>query len=284
MTGLQVQREHFAEEIRNRFNVRTAALVKALSVVAREDFLPSGPWTIRGESDFGPASQTPDSDSRHVYQNVSIAIDPKRELYNGAPGTVVPLIDSLRLKAGDRVLHVGCGLGYYTALMAYIVGASGYVRALEVDEMLARQAKAKLSIFAQADVRHGNGKVTLEQAFDAVIIHAGVTHPLNSWLDALAVGGRMILPLTATMPQMGAIGKGWTFSLIKKADGSFDANPITMVAIYSAIDLRDDSLNSAIAAALMRDSLPAAQRLRRDPHIPSSSCWLHGTGFCLGTG
>jgi protein-L-isoaspartate O-methyltransferase len=34
---------------------------------------------------------------------------------NGAPSAVAPLIDALELKAGNHVLHVGCGLGYYTA-------------------------------------------------------------------------------------------------------------------------------------------------------------------------
>ena len=44
---------------------------------------------------------------------------------------------------------------------------------------------------------------------DAVLINAGVTHPLDVWLDALAPGGRLVLPITATAPSMGPIGKGF---------------------------------------------------------------------------
>lgn len=61
MTSLQRQRQFFAEEISVYSNVRMAALVEAPSIVARENFLPPGPWTIRGEGDIGPARRTPDS-------------------------------------------------------------------------------------------------------------------------------------------------------------------------------------------------------------------------------
>ena len=49
------------------------------------------------------------------------------------------------------------------------------------------------------------------ETFDAILVNAGVTHPLDSWLDALAPGGRLILPLTATGGAMGNIGKGLVF-------------------------------------------------------------------------
>ena len=281
MTSLEAQRQFFSEEIRMCSNIQSAALVEALALVAREQFLPPGPWTIRGEGDMGPARQTRDADPRHVYHNISIAIDAARQLYNGAPGTVAPWIDWLGLKPGGRVLHVGCGLGYYTAIMAHVVGSTGYIRALEVDEALAQQAKRNLMPLAWVDARRGDGGETPDLAFDAVLIHAGVTHPLPAWLDALVVGGRMVFPLTATVPQMGAVGKGWTFVLTKKADGSFEAHPGNLVAIYSAAGIRDETLNPAIGAALTIGPFPMVRRLRRDPHSAASSCWLHGPTFCL---
>jgi protein-L-isoaspartate(D-aspartate) O-methyltransferase len=58
-------------------------------------------------------------------------------LFNGAPALLARLIDLLALRPGSRVLHVGAGTGYYSALMAHVVGASGSVLALEVDEPLA---------------------------------------------------------------------------------------------------------------------------------------------------
>ena len=118
MTDLSLQRQYFSEEIRICANVRTAALVDALAIIPREQFLPPGPWIIRGEDDAGGSGRaTPDADPRHVYHNISVAIDPDRQLFNGGPVAVAPSIDALELKAGHRVLHIGCGLGYYTALM-----------------------------------------------------------------------------------------------------------------------------------------------------------------------
>jgi protein-L-isoaspartate(D-aspartate) O-methyltransferase len=123
---VQLQRRFFAEEIQAVANLRTPALVEALASVPREAFLPPGPWTIRAEGDMGgPMRQTPDADPRHVSHNVSVGIEPARMLFNGAPSFVGIGIDALGLTAGNRVLHVGCGRGYYSAVLAECVGGSG---------------------------------------------------------------------------------------------------------------------------------------------------------------
>lgn len=72
--------------------------------------------------------------------------------------------------------------------------------------------------------------------------------------------------------------------LTKTADGSFEARSMNLVAIYSAIGLRDEALNGTHGKARMRGpSLPPAMRLRRDPHETASSCWFHGPTFCFAT-
>ena len=65
-----------------------------------------------------------------------MAIDPERQLFNGAPAFVARLIDALGLRPGARVLHIGAGLGYYSAIIGHVVGATGSVVALEIDEAL----------------------------------------------------------------------------------------------------------------------------------------------------
>lgn len=126
MTGLDTQRRFYAEEIQAVSNLSALEVIDALATIPRERFLPPGPWTVRGEADFqAPPRQTPDADPRHVHHNVAVAIDASRLLFNGAPSVVAMAIDALRPTAGDRVLHVGAGLGYYTALLAHCVAPAG---------------------------------------------------------------------------------------------------------------------------------------------------------------
>ncbi len=285
MTSLADWRRFFAEEIQIGCGLRTGALVEALATVPREQFLAPGPWTVRGEGDAlgGGPRQTPDDDPRHVYHNVAVGIDPARHLFNGAPSIVASAIDHLALGPGGRVMHLGAGLGYYTALMAEIVGPSGRVVGIEVDEALAAGAKRNLSSRAWVEVRHGDGTGPLAEPFDAILINAGVTHPRDEWLDALVTGGRLALPLTATFPQMGPIGKGPMLLLAKTADGGFDVRVLTLVAICSAVGLRDDALNAEVGKALSRGPFAPPKRLRRDAHEASAACWLHGPTFCLST-
>ena len=56
-----------------------------------------------------------------------------------------------------------------------------------------------------------------------------------------------------------------------------------MVAIYSAVGLRDDELNDRLGKAMAGGSMQwlAIKRLRRDAHEPAASCWLHGPSFCF---
>ena len=282
MSELALYRRFFADEIAAVAAISTTMLVDALAEVPRERFLGPGPWLVRGDGDmFTGARRTPDDDPRRVYHNYSIAIDPARQLFNGSPGFLAALIDRLSLLPGARVLHVGAGLGYYSAVIGHTVGSSGRVVAIEVDEALAREARTNLAWLPWVDVRPGDGKGPFDGPFDAILVNAGVTHPQAAWLDALAPGGRVILPLTVSMTQMGTIGKGVVI-LVRRDPG--DMWPVTVlspVAIYSGIGLRDDTLNVALGQALRRSFVPAVRHLRRDAHAPDARCWLHGSTFCL---
>jgi protein-L-isoaspartate(D-aspartate) O-methyltransferase len=290
---LALRRQVFAEDLQAICNLSTPALVEALASVPREAFLRPGPWLVMGEGDIGSGPrQTPDADPRHVYHNLSIAIDPARQLFNGAPGVVSVSIDALGLRPGARVLHVGAGWGYYTALMAHCVGPTGRVLALEVDEALAAQARSNLASYAWIDVRHDDASRPLGETFDAMLFSAGVTHPHDAWLDALAPGGRMVLPLTASFGPMPAavssvpmanIGKGPVLAIARSENGqAYAARVVTMVAIYSGVGIRDAAMNARLGDALRSNPFPRLKRLRRDRHDADASCWLHADTWCLG--
>ena len=282
MSTIAEYRRFYAEEIQVVSNLASPAVVAALATVAREQFLPPGPWTIRGEADFqGPPRQTADADPRRVYHNVAVAIDASRMLFNGAPSVVAMAIDALRINAGDRVLHIGTGLGYYTALLANCVGPSGHVVGIEVDETLADGARRHLADVPWVEVRHGNAADLAGESFDVILVNAGVTHPLPAWLDALADAGRMIVPITATMGSI-PIGKGPMILLTK--NGSTEKLPARItgfVAIYSAVGVRDDATNAVVGQALAKAPFAAVKSFRRDAHPPDATCWLHGADGCF---
>jgi protein-L-isoaspartate(D-aspartate) O-methyltransferase len=288
LSDLAAYRRFFAEEIEAVAKLRTPGLVDALAVVPREQFLPPGPWTVLASTDWMPTdtlwtTTTPDSDPRRVYHNIVVAIDPARQLFNGQPSTLTSWVDALGLVPGARVLHIGSGLGYYTALLAQAVGPSGCVTAYEVDELLASEARQNLAYMSWVDVRHGDASA-VDATFDAVLVNAGVTHPLDVWLDALTPRGRMIVPLTSMMPAMGTrLGKGLVWVVTRGETVSFAARTIGLVSIYSAIGVRDEALSEKLGKTMMAGpgQWQAVTTLRRDAHQPSSSCWFHTDRYCL---
>jgi len=282
MMPLDLRRRFYAEEIEATAGLRSASVVDALATVPREQFVRSGPWTVRSEADFqGGPRQTPDGDPRHIYHNLAVALDPARQLFNGAPSVVAMVIDRLALKPGERVVHVGCGTGYYTAVMAHCVGASGKVTAIDVDAALAAEARANLASMRWVDVQHDDGR-SIDGDVDAVLVNAGVTHPLDSWLDGLRPGGRLALPLTVAMSS--TIGKGLLILLARaNVSDEFEARVLGFVAIYNAIGLRDDAAGRQLAAAMQKQPMVSLTRLRRDAHDASPSCWLHRDRMCLST-
>jgi protein-L-isoaspartate(D-aspartate) O-methyltransferase len=182
------------------------------------------------------------------------------------------------------VLHVGAGLGYFTAIMAECAGSEGHVVAYEVDEPLADGARRNLASRPWVDVHCGDGSAPGGGRFDAILVNAGVTHPLDAWLDALAPGGRLMIPITAAMLAMGStLGKGVVLKVERTQADTFAARVAGVVAVYSALGIRDEAMNERIGQALMGGPMKwqTVARLRRDAHEPSASCWLHGHTSCF---
>jgi protein-L-isoaspartate(D-aspartate) O-methyltransferase len=272
-------RRWMAEDLRVSCNLTSAPVVDAFAKVPREHFLGPGPWTMRGLFDGGPYSPA-GNDPALVYHNVSIAIDPTRDLYNGQPGLIARWLEDLAIPRGARVAHVGAGTGYFTAVIGEIVGPAGHVWAAEVDPALADRARHNVAAWPWIEVAHGDGRSGLPTGVDIVLIHAGATHVLDAWLDALADGGRLLVPLTGMMAAMGShIGKGMMLRVTRHG-AEWHAHVSTMVAIYSLVGARDDAMNAALGKAMMNGTLTKTSRLRRDPHERADTCVLHGN-VCL---
>lgn len=193
----------FAEEVRAAGalpnDAQSQRVLDAFARVPREDHAGDGPWLLRSPL-YGLASRrTPDSDPAHLYHNVLVTLDEERGINIGDPSLWARFLARTDVAAGSSVLQVGAGSGYYSAILAELVGERGDVLATETDERLATMAMADLAGRHNVTVRHGNGATDVgadDGPFDLIVAFAGVTHPVPRWRDRLKPGGRMLLPIT----------------------------------------------------------------------------------------
>lgn len=271
-------RSAYAEKIRGLAGVRTESLVRSLARVPREKFLGPGPWKILAVGALG-AGYRDTADPSDLYDNVLVAIDPERRLNNGEPVGLLRWLDSLELCPGDRFLHVGCGVGYYTAVAAEAVRPGGRTTGIELDPGLAERARRNVASLSDVEILAGDGGTLAGREFDAIFVNAGATEIPAAWLDSLARGGRMMLPLTVGIPNAN-LGVGFML-LVRRGDDGYTARFHSPVGVYHCAGARSDA-GDARLRDLYAAGMPAGVRgLRRDRHHEAPSCDLHGDGFCI---
>jgi protein-L-isoaspartate(D-aspartate) O-methyltransferase len=274
---LQQLRRRFATEIQRQGHIKSAGLIEGLATVPREYFVGLGPWKIVRA---GVYQLTPDDNPRHLYDNVLVALDERRMLNNGEPLALLLFLDNLALSAGDRFLHIGCGVGYYTAIAAHAVGPHGGVVAVEIDPALAARAELNLQSYATVKVVTNNGALDRFGTFDAIFVNAGCTHPHSIWLDQLAVGGRLLIPLTVAIPTMPGIGAG-SMLLVTRGATEYSAKFTSPVGIFNCEGARSAEEEAQLAKAFAEGDRGSVYRLRRDVHEGGPNCWLHTGDVCL---
>lgn len=239
-----------------------------------------GPWQVMRPTELAKGYvRTPDANPSHIYDTVVVALDPERQLNNGEPSSLLRWLDSLALTERDRLPHIGCGVGYYTAIASIAVGPKGRVVGVEVDPELAAQAKRNLGAYPNTSVICGDGLSGLPGPCDAIFVNAGCTHPSLVWLDELAIGGRLLIPLTVSVP-LKNIGAGLMLLITRREDG-YEARFTTQVAIFHCQGGRTDDDNQLLANAFAGRNSQTVRLLRRDPHAITEACWLHSNGYCL---
>jgi protein-L-isoaspartate(D-aspartate) O-methyltransferase len=274
--SIAAARQRYAEELRFTAKLGSPALVTAFATVPRERFVGSGPWRVKSPMNMAEYWTTPDDDPRHVYHDVLIALDETRILNNGQPSLWAFLFDQLGIRADDEVLHLGCGTGYYTAIAAELVGSAGKITAVELDAGLAEKAHGALAQWPQVAVKNADGATVSLEPADVILASAGATHPLQSWLDALKPGGRLLFPMTST-----GRGPGAMLLITRQDVDEHSARFLCPVGFIDFQGARQENMSRRLAAALRRDRGRSVKSLRREPHLRSDSCWLHGRGWCL---
>jgi protein-L-isoaspartate(D-aspartate) O-methyltransferase len=285
MMSIEECRSFYAQEVKLAAGVTTPGLVEAYARVPREEFLGPGPWQIgsaegRAMSAAGlvQLAYVTVEDPRDVYHNVVVSLDREKDINNGQPSALGRWIDALALKTGDRVYHLGCGVGYYTAIMAEVVGPSGSVVGLELQSELAERAKKNLAAYANVTLATGDGATFDPGERDAMLVNAGVTHPRTLWLDRLREGGRLLVPFTLAMNA--TVGQGVMTKIVRER-GGYSAELVSPLAIFSGGSMRDPELEPRMLKALTSGGLLKLKSVRRDAHEPAESCVLHGKEVCL---
>ena len=281
---LSIIRAAYAKQILAAVSVAgNARLEAAFSATPREDFLGAGPWWMLRR--FRDYVTTPDADPVYLYTDDLVGIAPERHLNNGQPSLHAYLIDQASPAPGGHVVHVGTGTGYYTAIMAHLVGPSGRVIGIEVEPELAARAKANFAGTPNVEIVEGDGALVSFDQADVIYVNAGCTRPAESWLDRLADGGRLILPMTsdqgfgAKSPQQMA-SAGAVFR-IERRGKDYLAYWISPVAIFPCAGSRDEASERALAEAFAKGGWQKVTRLYRDQEIAEERCWLRGSGWCL---
>jgi protein-L-isoaspartate(D-aspartate) O-methyltransferase len=265
-------RHFYAEELCRINRISSSAILAAFSTVPRERFVGPGPWMIQTS---GTQFFTESDDPRNVYRDALIVLDAAKRLNNGQPSLWAFHLSLLDVRPGDRILHFGCGSGYYSAILAEITGPHGSVIAIEIDEALAARARIALEPWPQVNVIHADGAHGPFDPVDVIVVSAGATHPLPAWLAALNPEGKLLFPLTATR------GAGTMAYATRKSANLFAASLTGSVFFVDFEGARNSVINDELAKALNRDNGSSVRSLRCDAHEKDESCWLHGSGWCF---
>lgn len=254
MSDLAAARARYAAAIAKRERISSQRLLEALAAVPREAFLARGPWRIKSEA-ARAYRLTPDADPVHLYDNVLVAIDARRRLDTGLPSLWAHFIDVLAIRPKHRVVQIGCGLGYFSAVLSHIVGPKGSVRAIECDARLAARAAASLRPYGNVTVIHGDGCAEIGDPADVIIVHAGFASPHPLWLDSLRPRGRLLVPLTQRDREGAAL-------LIKRKGRGFEAEAVQQIRIFPGRGRGLTALDDRVADWWQRASALGPLRFR----------------------
>ncbi|WP_069804385.1 methyltransferase domain-containing protein [Thermogemmatispora onikobensis] len=180
---LEAQQQALVEHLKERGFLRTARIEAAFRAVPRHLFLPGVP-------------------SEEVYRDQVIPlkiVDGVCISSSSQPAIMAIMLEQLGLEPGQRVLEIGAASGYNAALMAHILGESGTIVTIDIDEDLVEGARAHLEAagYRQVHVICGDGAQGYPPAapYDRIILTVAAGDIATPWYEQLKPDGRLLLPL-----------------------------------------------------------------------------------------
>jgi len=194
MTGFEKQRARMVEK---QLRARRITDERVLAVMAR---VPRHMFVA-------------DREKAYAYCDTPVQIDCGQTV--SQPYMVALMTQCLDVSAGDRVLEIGTGSGYQTALLAEL-GARVYT--IERHAALGEAARARIDELGYSDISFKVGDGTRgwpeESPFDGILVTAGAPSVPDQLRDQLADGGRMVIPVGSRAIQTLVVirRKGTSFS------------------------------------------------------------------------
>jgi protein-L-isoaspartate(D-aspartate) O-methyltransferase len=156
------------------------------------------------------------------------------------------------------------------------VGPAGRVEAYEINADLARRASRNLSKCATVTLHRQSALEVALPSANVIYVCAGATHVPPMWLDALAIGGRLVLPLTTNE------GPGFMLLVTRMATAGYAARVLSSAYFTPCIGARNDEQSRAIATALSARPTAEVRSLRRG-NDSDQTAWCVGDGWWLST-
>ncbi len=173
--GFEFQREQMIARLRGHYNIRDEKVLGAIAKVPRHFFVPSA---LQAKA-YGDHA-LPISGSQTISQ----------------PYIVAKMTEVLELKPTDKVLEVGAGSGYQTAVLAQLARA---IYAIERIPELALELQERMNRLGIRNVsfRTGDGTLGWElySPFDAILVAAGGPDVPQPLLGQLKTGGKLVIPI-----------------------------------------------------------------------------------------
>jgi protein-L-isoaspartate(D-aspartate) O-methyltransferase len=272
-------RRVYAKQVTFAGGATNSRLEDAYAAVRREDFVGPGPWPIFRWP--GGYRTTPEADPLYLYADVLVGLVPERSLNNGQPSGHAAWLDAVGIQSGDHVVHVGAGVGYYSAIMAEMAGPSGSVTAVEFDPDLAARAAANLQPRDNVEVVQGDGSTVPFRPADVIYVNAGATRPADSWLSGLKEGGRLLLPLTTDRNFSAAAAAQGVVFVIERHGREFMARFVSNIAVFPCEGMRDAASERALSEAVKTPGAQKVTRLYLGEGPAVEKCWLRAPGWGL---
>jgi protein-L-isoaspartate(D-aspartate) O-methyltransferase len=194
--GSEKYRSFYAKLICAAAKLDDSLIEEAFRSVKREPFAGPGPWWLN--LDGHGYVQTPDDDPAFLYQDLLLALDRERGINIGQPSAHAYWLAACNIKKAETVVQVGAGSGYYTAILAHLVGADGRVYAYEIDEQLSARARENLRELHQVELRVQSGVASDLPQADLIYVCAGAAQPSRRWLNAVRPRRAHLVPIGAT--------------------------------------------------------------------------------------